>query len=251
MPAVVLATLTLAGRALVDPLAGVREAVRGRRWVFPTLLLALAVSLSGVAYGLKLDAGRLVIPALAQKGDLQKASEREISDEVDKAQRLALVAGVAKGVVVMPLSILALALALKLVAWLLVRPLPFATAFTAAAVSLLPIAVFHAVYAVAIWQQDFVTVRSAESLVPSSLSYLQAKPGALRRAYAAVDVFQIWSALLLGLGLSQALELKAWKGLLLGLFLYALFAAAALVGLPGLLEGLADEGGRQGGGRGR
>lgn len=238
----------VAGRALFDPLAGVPSSVEGRRWLAPLLLVALAVTFSQVSYALQLDTARTVIPQLARKGDLQKVSEREISDQVQQAQRVSLVLGVGKGVAAVPLAILFLALALKLAAWILVRPVPFAAAFTIAAVGALPIAVCHLVYATALWQQDFVTARSAEALVPASLAYLKPMPGAARRALAAVDFFNLWSALLVGLGLGKAMGLRAWKGALLGLFLYALFAAAFLVGLPGLVES-AGGGGPGGGGR--
>lgn len=238
----------VAGRALLDPLAGVPSSVDGRRWLLPLLLVALAVTFSQVSYALQLDTGRTVIPQLARGGDLQKISEREIADKVQQAQRVALVLGVAKGVAAVPLAILFLALALKLAAWIFVRPVPFAAAFTIAAVGALPIAVYHLVYATALWQQDFVTVRSAEALVPSSLAHWKPMTGAAKRALLAVDFFNLWSALLVGLGLGKAMGVRAWKGALLGLFLYLLFAAAFLVGLPGLME---SGGGGPGGGGGR
>jgi hypothetical protein len=241
--------LVLAGRALVDPAAGVPASVEGRKWSLPLLLLALSVTFSGVTYALQLDVGRQVIPQIAKKGDLQKTSEREINDQVQQAQRIALVVGVAKGVAGMPLGVLALALMLKLVAWLFVKKVPFSACFTAAAVGMLPIAVYHLVYGVSLWQQEFVTDKSAAALVPSSLAYLAQGPGVMKRVYGAVDFFQLWSALLTGLGLGRAMGIKAWKGLLLGLGLYLLFAAAFLVGLPGLAENMGGPGG-PGGGRG-
>jgi Yip1 domain len=241
-------TFPLTGRALVDPLAGVSAAVERRAWLAPLLALMLAVTFSGATYALQLDTARVVVPTLAKKGDLQKVSEKELNDQIQQAQRIGLVTGVAKGVAGMPLALLFLALALKLVAWLFVKPVPFSAAFTVASVALLPIALYHLVFGVAVWQQDFVTVRSAEALVPSSLAFLARAPGALKRAYGAVDFFQLWSAVLVGLGMAKAMGIKAWKGLTLGLGLYLLFAAAFLVGLPGLAEGMGG-GGPGGGGR--
>lgn len=232
-----------AGRALLDPLVGVPTTVDRRHWVLPLLALCLASALSGTVYGLKLDTARQVVPAMAQKGDLAKASEREISDKVEQAQRIALVAGVAKGALAMPLLMVLLAAALKLVAWLLVKPLPFASAFTVVALSTLPIALFQLIFAVAIVQQDFVTVKSAEQLVPSSLAFLAEAPGALQRAWGAVDFFKLWSAVLLGLGFARATGVRWWRGIVLGLFLYVCFAAVLLVGLPGLAESMGDAGG--------
>lgn len=245
----VLASFALSGRALVDPAGAVPRQVEARRWGAPLLLLALAVSLSGTAWALRLDTGRVVMPKLAMKGDVSRLSEREISDEVAQAQRVNLVVGVAKGVLVMPLLLVLLAVALKIVAWLLARPLAFPVAFTAGAVALLPLVVFHLIWAAALWNQDFVTVRSADALLPTSLASLWPDLGPVaRRAARAVDLFNLWSAALLGLAFGSAVRLKAWQGVLLGLLLYALFAAAALVGLPGLLA--ESGGGPPGGGRG-
>jgi hypothetical protein len=238
----------LAGRALLDPIQGVPSSVEGRSWLLPTLVLMVAVSFSGTTYALQLATARTVIPGLAKKGEVAKVSEKEINDKVEQAQRIALVVAVAKGVAAMPLALLFLALALKLTAWLLVKPVPFSAAFTVGAVGLLPIALYHLVWAVALWQQEFVTVRSAENLIPSSLAFLSPAPGAVKRAWAAVDFFQLWAALLVGLGLARAAGMKAWRGAVLGLFLYLLFAAAFLVGLPGLLEGM-NSGPGGGGGR--
>ncbi|MBS1153791.1 MAG: hypothetical protein H6Q89_5489, partial [Myxococcaceae bacterium] len=38
-----------------------------------------------------------------------------------------------------------------------------------------------------------------------------------------------------GLGFAAATKLSPWRGVLLGLLLYVLFAAAILVGLPGMI----------------
>jgi hypothetical protein len=245
--------LALAGRALVDPTVGVPASVEGKKWLLPLILVVLASTFSGVTYALKLDVARQVIPGMAKKGDMSKVSEREISDEVQQAQRIALVTGTAKGVAGVPLALLALALFLKLVGWIFQKKVPFSAAFTVAAVAMLPIAVYNLVYATSLWQQDFVTVESARKLVPTSLTALSQfadAQGAMKRVWGAVDFFNLWSALLLGLGLGRAMGIKAWKGVVLGLVLYVMFAAVFLVGLPGLAENFGPGAGGPGGGRG-
>lgn len=223
-------------RALIDPVGAVPLAVAGRRWLVALLLLSVLTAASGVLVALRLDTARLVLPKLEASGELMKASEREVSEKIDEAQRVALVAGVAKGVLLMPLVVLLLAVVLKLTAWLIARRALFADLFTVAAIALLPVALFHGLEALAALRLELITPAMATALVPSSLSALLGEPASpgLARVYAAVDLVNVWAALLLGLGFAAASKWHPAKGAALGLFLYVLFAAAFLVGLPGL-----------------
>lgn len=223
-------------RALIDPVGAVPLAVSGRRWLVALLLLSVLTAASGALVALRLDTSRLVLPKLEASGELMKASEREVSEKIDEAQRVALVAGVAKGVLVMPLVVLLLAVGLKLTAWLLARRALFADLFTVAAIALLPVALFHGLEALAALRLELITPAMASALVPSSLGALLGEPASpgLARVYAAVDLVNVWAALLMGLGFAAASKWHPAKGAALGLFLYVLFAAAFLVGLPGL-----------------
>lgn len=240
-------SLTLPFRALLDPVGAVPPLVEGRRWLVPLLVMALATAASGTALALRLDASRLVIPKLQQTGELAKASEREISEQIEQTERVAIVVGVAKGVFLVPLEILFLGLALKIAAWLIGRKALFMRAFTVAAITMLPLAVYHLVLAASALSQGSLSPKMAAELVPTSLAALvQASPVAAR-ALGAVDFFNLWAALLMGLGFSSATQLTPWKGLLLGLVLYVLFACAVFIGLPGLMAG--GPGGPMGGPR--
>jgi hypothetical protein len=223
-------------RTLIDPVGAVPLAVAGRRWLVALLLLSVLTAASGALVALRLDTSRLVLPKLEASGELMKASEREVSEKIDEAQRVALVAGVAKGVLVMPLVVLLLAVVLRLTAWLLARRALFADLFTVAAIALLPVALFHGLEALAALRLELITPAMATALVPSSLGALLGEPSSpgLARVYAAVDLVNVWAALLLGLGFAAASKWHPAKGAALGLFLYVLFAAAFLVGLPGL-----------------
>lgn len=223
-------------RALIDPVGAVPLAVAGRRWLVALLLLSVLTAASGALVALRLDTSRLVLPKLEASGELMKASEREVSEKIDEAQRVALVAGVAKGVLLMPLVVLLLAVVLKLTAWLIARRALFADLFTVAAIALLPVALFHGLEALVALRLELITPTMATALVPSSLSALLGEPPnpGLARVYAAVDLVNVWAALLLGLGFAAASKWHPVKGAALGLFLYVLFAAAFLVGLPGL-----------------
>jgi len=222
--------------ALIDPVVHVPKAVEGRRWLLPLVAVCAAVSFSGLAFASRLDASGAVLKKMEASGELAKASERELNEEVQQAQRVALVGGAAKGIFVMPLVVLLVAVALKVAAWLFGRKLLFAQAFTIAAVAFLPIAVFHVIYGFVALKQPVVTAAMAQDLVPSSLSVL-APPDAVKvaRVLRQVDFFNVWSAVLLGLGLSAGTKLHPSRGLALGLVLYVMLSAV-VIGLPGLME---------------
>ena len=218
--------LTLPLRALLDPVGAIPRAVETRRWLVPMLLVASLTAAAGATIALRLDAARVVIPKMQMSGELVKASEREVSEAIQQAQRVALVGGSAKGLLLMPLLVLLLSVVLKVASWLIGRKALFADLFTVAALTMLPVAVFHAIEVVAALQLEVITPRIAETLVPSSLAgFFEMASPALTRVYKAIDLINIWAALL---------KWSPWKGALFGLFLYVLFAAAFFVGLPGL-----------------
>jgi hypothetical protein len=233
-------SITLPFRALLDPVGGVRLAVEGRRWFVPLLLLCVLTAASGAVIALRLDASRVVIPKLQMTGELLKASEREISEQIEQAQRIALVGGIARGVLLMPLVVLLLAVALKIVAWLTARKVLFVEAFTITALAMLPFAVLHAIELAAALKNPVLTPAMIEGLVPTSLLALKEASGpALTGLFKALDVINLWAALLFGLGFAAASQWAPWKGALLALFVYALFASAVFIGVPGVSSGMA------------
>lgn len=227
--------LTLPLRALLDPVGAIPRAVETRRWLIPLLLVAVLTAAAGAVIALRLDASRVVIPKMQMSGELMKASEREVNEAIEQAQRVALVGGIAKGLLLMPLLVLLLSVVLKVAVWLIGRKALFADLFTVAALTMLPVAVFHGIEVVAALKLEVITPRVAETLVPSSVAALvgMASP-ALKRVYTAIDLINIWASLLMGLGFAAASKWSPWKGALFGFFLYVLFAAAFFVGLPGL-----------------
>ena len=227
--------LTLPLRALLDPVGAIPKAVEKRRWLVPLLLVAVLTAAAGAVIALRLDASRLVIPKMQMTGALMKASEREVNEAIEQAQRVALVGGIAKGLLLMPLLVLLLSVVLKIAAWLLGKKALFAELFTVAALTMLPVAVFRGIEVLAALKLEVITPSMAETLVPSSAAALVGMAGpALTRVYGALDLINIWASLLMGLGFAAASKWSPWKGALFGLFLYVLFAAAFMVGLPGL-----------------
>lgn len=222
-------------RVFVDPFEGTRTAVEARRWVWPLLILALCVSASGTLYSLRWDAAPDVIRELQAAGGLNGMSEADLTDNIQTATRKALVGGIAKGVFVMPMLALVLACVLWLVSWLFDRPAPFERLLSAAALALLPIALYHLIFTVCAAAQHSLTAARAEHLVPSHLgAVLQGLSPKMAKVAAAVDFFNLWSAGLLGLGFSAATGMSRGRAVLLALVMYVMFAGVTMIGLPAM-----------------
>lgn len=213
------------------------RAVEARKWFIPLALLGILTAASGVVLSARTDMSRVVIPKMQMSGELSKASEREISEEIEQSERIALVASVAIGVFAMPMLALVLAVCLKVLAWLFGRKAMFGAAFTTAAVGLLPIAVLKLIVLISAARQSVLSPDAAMALVPASLGEVLHGPFSVpvTRALSVVNFFHVWSALLMGLGFAAATQMKAWRAVVLSLMVYVLVAGAVSVGLPGLM----------------
>ncbi|MCP3105242.1 YIP1 family protein [Myxococcus sp. K15C18031901] len=230
-------------RVFIDPVEGTQAAVEARRWVWPLIILALCVSASGTLNSLRWDAAPDVIRELQSSGDMATISEADLTDKIQTSSRKSLVGGIAKGVFVMPFLALLLAAALWVVTWLFDLSAPFERLLSVAALALLPIALYHVVFAICASAQYSLTAQRAAQLVPSHLGAVLTglSPG-MARVASAVDFFNLWSTALLGLGLSAATGIRRSRGLLLAGVLYVVFAGVFMVGLPGIQ--MASGGGR-------
>ncbi len=231
-------SLVQPARVFIDPFEGTQAAVEARRWVWPVLILALCVSASGTLFSLRWDAAPDVIRQLSARGGLAGLSEADLTDQIQTATRKSLVGAIAKGVFLMPLGTLALACLLWLVGWLFDRPAPFARLMSAAAIALLPIALYHAIFAVCAAAQHTLTEARVAQLVPSNLGVvLEGLSPKMMRVAPAVDFFNLWSAVLLGLGFSAATGMPRGRAVVLTLVLYAMYAGIFMIGLPGMPMG--------------
>jgi hypothetical protein len=162
------------------------------------------------------------------------------------------VGGIAKGVFVMPLLALVLAAALWVAGWLFETPAPFARLMAAAALALLPVALYHLIFALCALAQHSLSLARVPELVPSSLAVLEGLSPKLKKALGAVDFFNLWSVGLLGLGFSSATGMRRGRALLLCFVLYAMYVGVFSLGLPELMAGgPGGPGGRGGPGGGR
>jgi hypothetical protein len=232
-----IAAVVQSTRPLIDPIDGIGPAVEARRWVLPLILLSIGVSFSGASFASRWDAGSEVIQQLEKIGELQKMTEQELSDKIQTTRRVRLVAGVAKGMFVPAFALLVIALVLELSAWLLGKKTSFSKFFSVASLSLLPVALFHLLFGICALRQFSVTDAQVPYILPSSLAaaFPAVRP-VLQRMLSGIELFNIWSAVLLGLGFSAASGMRRGRAIVLGLGLYAAYVGVFLVGLPGLME---------------
>ncbi|MBL8917409.1 MAG: YIP1 family protein [Myxococcaceae bacterium] len=164
---------------LVDPVGAVPPAVEARAWLVPLVLAMVLSAAASAAIATRLDTARVVLPRLEAAGELAKASEREIAEQVEQAQRVAIVAGVAKGIFGVPALALVAALGLWLMAWLVGGRTAFVESFTVICLALLPVAVGQGVTLAAALNQRVIAPKGVQHLVPSSLgAVLEARASA-------------------------------------------------------------------------
>lgn len=221
-------------------------AIEARRWVWPLVFLCLSVALSGALFSLRWDAGPATIQRLQMTGEIGGVSESDISEQIQTASRKALVGGIAKGVFVMPISVLALAAVLWFAAWLFGTPAAFGRMMAVAAIAMLPIALYHLIFSVCAAAQHTMTEARVGTLVPSSLAVLSGLSPKLQRVLGAVDFFNLWSVGLMGLGLSSATGMRRGRALLLAGVLYVMYVGVFMIGLPAMAGGPGGPGMRGG-----
>lgn len=229
-------SLVQPARVLVDPIDGMGAAIEARRWVWPLVLLAACVALSGAAYALRWDATPAVLQKLQMSGDMARLSEAELSDEITTAVRKALVGGIAKGVFVMPFLTLLLAAVLWVCTWLFGTRAAFGRLMATAAIALLPVALYHLIFAGCAFAQYSLTEARALTLVPSNLAAVMPDVSPkLERVLRAVDFFNLWSVGLLGLGFSVATGMRRTRALLLSVVLYAMYSGVFTIAVPAMI----------------
>lgn len=233
-----MSTLVQTVQILWNPVDAVPQAVARRRWVWPLVLLMFAGGFATVALTLRWDPASSVLADLASSGKLQNTSEADLTEAVTTAGRVQLIKGLAFALLGIPMLVLVGAATVKFVTWLLGRKALFAGIFSALCVALSPLVVAKLLLALlTLWQLD-VTPEKAQALMPSNLA-LVFKPHShkLSTVLATVDFFGLWSAALLGLGLSEVMQMSRGRALLFALALYVAYAALVVVGLPGMSGG--------------
>ncbi len=225
-------------KVLTDPAEGVPAAIEARRALWPVVLLSVATAFAGACFAVRWNAAPSILQGLESSGQLKGMPEADIAEQIQQAERLKLVTGIAGGLVLPALMVLGIALVLALLAWLLGRKGPFNGFFTAAAVGMLPVALAKFLYGLMALVQSSVSEDRAGSLLPSSLaSVFHPQSPKLMRLLSSLDLFHLWAALLVGIGFAAVVGMKRRQGLLVGAALFLAQLGVFGIGLPGLTAG--------------
>ena len=219
-------------KVLTSPSEGVPAAVEARRALWPVVLLCLCTAFAGAAFAVRWNAGPSIIRGLEMSGQLKGMPEADLADQIQQAERLKLVTGIAGGLVMPALMVLGIAVVLSILAWLLGKKGSFKSFFTAAAVGTLPLALARFLYGLVALVQSSLSEDRAATLLPSTLaSVIHAPSPKLMRLLSSVDFFHIWTALLIGVGFAAVVGMRRRQGLIVGASLFLAEVCVAL-GIP-------------------
>jgi hypothetical protein len=222
-------------KVLTNPAEGVPAAVEARKALWPVVFLCLATAFGGAAFALRWNAAPSIVKGLEMSGQLKGMPEADLADQIQQAQRLKLVTAIAGGLVTPVLVVLGIAIALSLLAWLLGKKGPFNGFFAAAAVGMLPVALARFLYGLVALVQTSLSEDRAATLLPSSLAFVfHPQSPKLMRLFSSLDFFQLWAALLIGVGFAAVVGMRRRQGLVVGAALFVVQLCVFGLGLPGL-----------------
>jgi hypothetical protein len=225
-------------KVLTNPAEGVPAAIEARRALWPVVLLSLSTAFAGACFAVRWNAAPSIIRGLEASGQLKGMPEADLLDQIQQAERLKLVTSIAGGLILPALTVLGIAVALALLAWLLGKKGSFSAFFTAAAVGLLPLALAKFLYGLVALVQTSLSEDRAATLLPSSLAFvIHAQSPKLMRILSSVDFFQLWAALLVGVGFASVVGMRRRQGLLVGALLFVAQLGVFGIGLPALSAG--------------
>jgi hypothetical protein len=225
-------------KVLTNPAEGVPAAVEARRALWPVVLLSLSTAFAGASFAVRWNAAPSIIKGLEMSGQLKGMPEADLLDQIQQAERLKLVTSIAGGLILPALTVLGIALVLALLAWLLGKKGAFNAFFTAAAVGMLPLALARFLYGLVALVQTSLSEDRAATLLPSSLAFvIHAQSPKLMRLLSSLDFFQLWAALLVGVGFAAAVGMRRRQGLLVGAVLFVAQLGVFGIGLPALSGG--------------
>ena len=197
----------------------------------------LCALLLGAALAYRVDARSSTLRMLDKSGQLQTMSDRQVAEEAHKAERVAVVASVAKGVVGVPLQLGASCVALLALVWFLRGRIKGSAVVPVAAATLLPGALANLLDAVSAFRHASLPPDGVP-LAPRSLSAVLPLFGhplvdPWLKLGAALDFFSLWAALLLAFGVAAAGQIRkrnALIGTLVAWVCYQLLTHVAMRG---------------------
>jgi Yip1 domain len=222
----------------VAPERGLAAAVRRQAALAPILVstaVALALALLVASRG---DYEGMLAGGLDAAPGAEKRTAHDREEQLAQARKLAL-AGTYAGALFLPaLSAAGAALALGAGFRLAGARPGFRASLSAASFGLLPLALRDLLTVPALLRHAPVRPDAVAGLLPSSLAALlpQGAQGPLALAAASVDLFALWSVVLVALGMAHAAGVPTRRALLVTALLWIAWVAVFRVSVPTLLQ---------------
>lgn len=213
-----------------------RHAKVGRaRWFFLFAWLCSILLAGAVAY--RVDARSSTLRKLEMSGQLQSMSDRQIADETRSAERVSMVATIAKGVVGVPVELGLTCASIVALCWFFRGRVRGRAVLPVAATTLTPVAIANLVDAVTAFRHTALPPEGVP-LAPRSLSAISLildRPlmDPWLKLGNALDVFSLWSAVMLGYGVAAVGQIPrrtAILGTLIAWVCYRLLTKVAIAG---------------------
>jgi hypothetical protein len=206
--------------------------VTAGRYGWPLLTVVLCACLAAFALGTRVDVGPEVraqdagAPAMKEQNGQQKPAEIKTDREIEEAiaQRTAVVrVNLGMGAAVStPFRVLMLGIAMLLLGRFIGGKPTMPRALTVAALASIPGAVRSLITAVVAWRQPSVVPGELDTLVRLPTFIPDGHP-VLARLFTGIDVFTLWSVVVLAFGLCAAAEIKRTKGFVAVAISFVLF----------------------------
>lgn len=231
--------------AILFPDRGVPREVAAGRYGVALVAIVLSAMLAALAISARLDLRHEVLaanaslqPAKELAADPKKVREVKTDREIDEAvEHRTAVKRVMLGLdaaLWQPTRVLFLALALFVLGRYVGGTPTMARSMSAAALVALPGAVRSLVTAIAAWGQPAIGSKDAGELVATARIPIPDGHAALAQVLGGVDLFTIWSAIILGFALAAASDLKPARAALTSAVGFALYVlvTGAIMGAP-------------------
>lgn len=224
--------------ALVAPEAGMSRQARVGGVLLPLGLAMLFALSAGLSAAVRVNAREATLQELETSGQLATMSDRAIDDAQKAAEQTFVVKRIALAIAAPPAWLLLLALGVLIVGWFAkgrTNQLKLSAVFPVAAAGLLPFAIADLLETGSTLQRATLSSAPAPLLTSTLTQMAEALGhpivGAAGKILSAVDVFSLWSAVLVAFGVAAASNIPTRRALvftLIGWFAFRLIRTVLL-----------------------
>jgi hypothetical protein len=226
--------------ALVAPARGLAAAADRRSWVAPLAAATLASALVGAVAVPRIDFERGALEELDRDPQAaQQPSPHAVEEKLAQARKVGAATRYAAALVGPALAALGASLVLAVAFRVAGARPPFAETFAVVSWGLLPLALRSLLLLPALLRMRGVAPHDVERALPSSLGALLpvGAPERLAAPAHALDLFALWAAALVALGMAHVAGASRGRAFAVVLALWVSYVLVARVALPGLMGG--------------